>query len=208
MVRLVVMGLVRLVSRLVMVGLVVDRFVSLLIVDISNIALVAINVVLDSLQATVGKLDMVLSLSVLAVALLALAKLGAVVGVVDIIAILIMGGLVGVLVMVPAPVVGLLVVGLVHGLVAVGVVVHDMVGRLVVGMDVTVAVAMTVTMTVMVSVVGFCHTDRGEGSHHWDQELWGEREGVCGFKWIGLFQKSTFILETVEEMSNLNGRGR
>ena len=202
MVRLVVMGLVRLVSRLVMVGLVVDRFVSLLIVDISNIALVAINVVLDSLQATVGKLDMVLSLSVLAVALLALAKLGAVVGVVDIIAILIMGGLVGVLVMVPAPVVGLLVVGLVHGLVAVGVVVHDMVGRLVVGMDVT--VAMTVTMTVMVSVVGFCQTDRGEGSHHWDQELCGEREGACGFKWIGLFQKSTFILETVEELSNLN----
>ena len=202
MVRLVVMGLVRLVCRLVVVGLVVDRLVPLLIVDIGNIALVAINVVLDSLQATVGKLDMVLSLSVLAVALLALAKLGAVVGVVDIIAILIMGGLVGVLVMVPAPVVGLLVVGLMLGLVAVGVVVHDMVGRLVVGMDVT--VAMTVTMTVMVSVVGFCQTDRGEGSHHWDQELCGEREGACGFKWIGLFQKSTFILETVEELSNLN----
>ena len=98
MVRLVVMGLVRLVSRLVMMGLVVDRFVSLLIVDISNIALVAINVVLDSLQATVGKLDMVLSLSVLAVALLALAKLGAVVGVMDIVAILVVDRVVMVLV--------------------------------------------------------------------------------------------------------------
>ena len=72
--------------------------VSLGVVDISNVALVAINMVLHSLETAVGKMHMVASTSVLPVSLLIVAKLGAVVGVMDIVAILVVDRVVMVLV--------------------------------------------------------------------------------------------------------------
>ena len=63
--------------------------VSFGVMDIGNVALVAIDMVLHSLQSAIGKMHMVASTGVLPVSLLVVPKLGPVVGVVDIIAILV-----------------------------------------------------------------------------------------------------------------------
>ena len=73
--------------------------VSLGVVDISNVALVAINMVFHSLETAIWKMNMVLSAGVMAIALLAVAKLGTVVGIVDVVTILVVSRVVVVLAM-------------------------------------------------------------------------------------------------------------
>ena len=71
--------------------------VSFGVVDVGNVALVSINMVLHCLKPAIRKMHMVLSTGVMAITLLAVAKLGAVVGVVNVIAILVVGRVVVVL---------------------------------------------------------------------------------------------------------------
>ena len=78
---MVSMSLVPLVSMSLVV------MVSLGVVDVGNVSLVAIHMVLDSLEPAIGQVDMVTPAGMLAVPLLIVAKLCAMVGVMDIIAI-------------------------------------------------------------------------------------------------------------------------
>ena len=89
--------LVHLMVAMPLVSMSLVVMVSLGVVDIGNVALVPINMVLDSLQATIGKMHMVLPTGVMAITLLAVTKLGAVVGVVDVVAIFVVGRVVVVL---------------------------------------------------------------------------------------------------------------
>ena len=77
------MPLVALVSMALVV------MVSLGVMDIGNVALVAINMVLHSLKTSIREMNMIAPACMLPVSLLVVAKLGPVVGVVDIIAILV-----------------------------------------------------------------------------------------------------------------------
>ena len=81
--------LIHLMVAMPLVSMPLVVMVSLGVVDISNVALVAINIVVNCLQSAIRQVDMVTPAGMLAVPLLFMAKLGAVVGIVDIIAILV-----------------------------------------------------------------------------------------------------------------------
>ena len=94
-VSLVVGAMVRvwLVMGRVVVGFVVGLVgsVALGVLDISHIAIVTVDIVVHGLKAAIGKVDVVLALGLVAVTLLALAKVGAVVLVLNPVAVLVVG---------------------------------------------------------------------------------------------------------------------